>query len=115
MMALPVEAGGRLRKCILLLSSDHDGEVLAAARGIGRTLTSLGMGWHDLADAVAGPALPAPDNVERLLSSLDAVATRPADRQWIARLTRYYARHGRLSDKQMAVLSDISGRCRRAA
>ena len=86
--------------------------MLSAARAIGRTLTSLGLDWHDFANALAGTALPAPANrVERLLSFVDAVATHPADRLWIDRLSRYYARHGRLSERQMAVLSDIAGRC----
>lgn len=116
MMAVPAEAGDRLRKCVLLLSSDQDGEVIAAARAIDRTLSSMGMDWHDLADAVAGPALPAPeDNVERFLSSLDTIATRPADREWISRLSRFYARRGFLTGKQMAVLADIAGRCCHAA
>lgn len=116
MTALSAEACLRLRKCVLLLSSDQDGEVLSAARAIGRTLTSLGLDWHDFASALTGTALPAPaDRVERVLSSLDAVATHPADRLWIGRLSRYYARHGRLSERQMAVLSDIAGRCRHAS
>lgn len=115
MMELPVEAGDRLRKCVLLLSSDQDGEVLSAARAIGRTLTSLGLNWHDFANAIAGPALPKPDRIEQILRALDAIATHPADRHWIERLTRFYARYGRLSDKQMAVLADIARRCGRHA
>lgn len=111
MMALPVEAGDRLRKCVLLLSSDQDGEVLAAARAIDRTLTSLGIDWHDLADAIAEPTLPGPDNVMRFLRSLDSIVTDHADRHWIKRLTRFYEIHGRLSDKQMAVVNDIARRC----
>jgi len=41
-------------KLIPLLASDHDGEVLAAARAIGRLLASKGRDWHDLAAAISG-------------------------------------------------------------
>jgi hypothetical protein len=53
------DCAGKLSKLILLLSSNVDGEVLAAARAIGRTLESEGCDWHDLADIVVRP-LPSP-------------------------------------------------------
>src|SRR3954467_13705657 len=40
-------------KMIALLASDHDGEVLAAARAR-RMLASKGHDWHDLAAAISG-------------------------------------------------------------
>lgn len=43
---------GRLAQLIRLLGSDKDGEVVAAARAIGRVLESAGRHWHDLAEAV---------------------------------------------------------------
>jgi hypothetical protein len=51
MMALLIHSDctGKLAKLILLLSSPTDGEVVAAARAIGRTLNSVGCDWHDLA------------------------------------------------------------------
>lgn len=39
----------RLEKLLLMLSSNHDGEVVSAARAIGRTLQTAGSDWHDLA------------------------------------------------------------------
>jgi hypothetical protein len=39
----------KLQKLILMLSSDQDGEVLNAARAIGRELKANGMDWHGLA------------------------------------------------------------------
>lgn len=42
----------RLRKLLLMLSSDHDGEVIAGARAIGRALRDSGLDWHHLADTV---------------------------------------------------------------
>ena len=39
----------RLAKLVLMLSSDRDGEVVSAARAIGRTLRSAGTDWHAFA------------------------------------------------------------------
>jgi hypothetical protein len=38
----------RLKKLVLLLSSNQDGEVVGAARAIDRALRSAGADWHDL-------------------------------------------------------------------
>jgi hypothetical protein len=48
----------RIGQLIRLLGSDQDGEVLAAARALGRTLTSVGADFHTLADTIerAAPA-----------------------------------------------------------
>src|SRR5262245_42754454 len=45
----------RLRKLLLMLSSDRDGEVIAAARLIGTTLKNAGGDWHDLATELLTP------------------------------------------------------------
>lgn len=42
----------RIGELIRLLSSDKDGEVVAAAGALGRTLRNLGFDWHDLANTV---------------------------------------------------------------
>lgn len=39
----------KLQKLILMLSSDQDGEIVNAARAIGRELKANGMDWHGLA------------------------------------------------------------------
>lgn len=39
----------RIGKAVALLGSPVDGEVVAAARAIGRTLAAAGIGWPDLA------------------------------------------------------------------
>jgi hypothetical protein len=46
----------RVSKLLPLLSSDHEGEVVAAARAIGRILGCAGLSWHDLARAITGSA-----------------------------------------------------------
>jgi len=45
----------KLGKCIRLLSSDRDGEVVAAAHAIRRVLRSAGLDVHALADQVENP------------------------------------------------------------
>ncbi|MBX3492152.1 MAG: hypothetical protein KF899_04275 [Parvibaculum sp.] len=47
---------GTLGKLVLLLSSSHDGEVINAARAIGRSLQASGSDWHELADRLSGAA-----------------------------------------------------------
>jgi hypothetical protein len=46
----------RLGKTVALLGSPQDGEEIAAARAIGRTLETAGMDWHGLAALVAADA-----------------------------------------------------------
>jgi hypothetical protein len=45
----------RVGQLIRLLASDRDGEVVAAARALKRTLTSVGADFHTLADSVERP------------------------------------------------------------
>jgi len=42
----------QLGKLVLLLSSSHDGEIVAAARAIDRVLRANGRDWHDFAQAL---------------------------------------------------------------
>ena len=52
----------KLSKLVRMLTSDHDGEVVAAARSINRTLESAGLDIHVLAAVIergsAGNAMP---------------------------------------------------------
>lgn len=109
---LPGDARDRLAKVVLLLSSDQPGEVVAARDAIARLLAAYGSDWHGLAALIAPPVLEG-DPVQVLLGDLAERITRPSDREWIARLSRFYAQHGRLSERQMQVLADIADRyCR---
>ena len=49
-------AQDRLGKLLRMLSSDKDGEVLAATAAIKRTLANEGLDIHSLADALCQPA-----------------------------------------------------------
>jgi hypothetical protein len=46
----------KLSKLIRMLSSDRDGEIVAAVHGIRRTLQGAGCDIHDLANAITKPA-----------------------------------------------------------
>src|SRR3954453_7674857 len=46
----------KLGKAVALLGSQQDGEVLAAARAIGRTLESAGMDWNGFGSLVRSEA-----------------------------------------------------------
>jgi hypothetical protein len=50
----------KLAKMVLMLSSSSDGEVVSAARAIGRLLVEQGRDWHDLADVVRAMETPSP-------------------------------------------------------
>jgi hypothetical protein len=47
----------RIGQLVRLLASDRDGEVVAAARALARTLKSVGADFHTLADLVERPSL----------------------------------------------------------
>jgi hypothetical protein len=52
MSAALAPIGPRLGQLIRMLGSDRDGEVLSAARALGRTLRSINADFHDLAAAI---------------------------------------------------------------
>lgn len=52
MTAITLETRQRLSKLIPRLATNHDGEVVATARAIDRTLKASGADFHDLAQAV---------------------------------------------------------------
>ena len=60
MTTLPAAVTGTLGRLIPLLASDHDGEVIAAARAIRRTLEAQRLDLHDLAMAIVIAPAPEP-------------------------------------------------------
>lgn len=52
MTAALAQVAPRLGQFIRMLGSDRDGEVIAAARALGRALASVGADFHSLADAI---------------------------------------------------------------
>lgn len=55
MAPLPAD---KLAKLIPLLASDHDGEVVSAARAIGRALKAANCDFHDIVKALSTAATP---------------------------------------------------------
>ena len=66
----------RLDPLIRRLATNHDGEVVATVRAIGRALKAAGHDFHDLADAVSG-GLPARLEDCGQLEMAQWLATRP--------------------------------------
>jgi hypothetical protein len=104
-----IKSDFKLHKLILLLSSDVDGEVLGAARAIGRTLQTAGRDWHDLADALTHD-----DRANDKPTTPDwrtAVSDCLAHVEWLTprevSFLRNIRRASRISAKQSAWLTDI--------
>jgi len=122
-MARLAEIGPKLRKLLLMLSSERDGEVVNAARLIGRTLRGAGADWHDLVTGLLAPgrtaAQAARDKDDRdldwhvkrefLLQHLHLL--RPREHEFIDSLGDW---RGQLTEKQSGWLSAIHARVRRA-
>jgi hypothetical protein len=115
----------RIGQLIRLLGSDQDGEVIAAARALGRTLTSVGADFHSLADTIerSAPA-PSPSPAHRGCEDHRAIArwlldsgARLSPKEWsfIADMAH---RFGSLSERQeawlQAIYERVSAQSRRA-
>lgn len=95
----------RLSKLIPMLATDHDGEVVATARAIGRTLESAGLDLHDLAKALVAPdAAMASKAYEET-----APAPQPTSLQDIAIWLRTHAAH-RMNYKEQKFVMDMAVR-----
>ena len=110
--ALPAPLIPQLDKLIRHLSSNHDGEVVATVRAIGRVLKSGGCDWHDLAARFRTPVTQIPHADWRLdvrfcFENADLLNERELD--FITNI----ARGGRKpTDKQMKWLCAIADRLR---
>ena len=82
----------RIGKLFLMLSSDRDGEIVAAAHALGRVLRDNGTDWHALADAIVFRS--------------DNRSNNNAPMPWrdMARICRA---SGRLSDRELAFVTDM--------
>jgi hypothetical protein len=112
----------RLKQLLLMLSSNHDGEVVSAARAIERTLKSADTDWHELAAGLLAPARAskAPHQGDddkggdwhgmREFCLRHADRLRPREREFLADLGRWA---GDLTTKQFAWLASIHARIQR--
>ena len=105
----------RLGKMLLMLSSPHDGEVVAAVRAIERALRGAGHDWHDLVQALfPSPAQPDAVDLSTDKSTVSWCFHRrhllsPGDRRFIESL----AEGPPLSPKQRKWLQDIVAKLER--
>jgi hypothetical protein len=96
---LKPSARDKLGKLLRMLSSDKDGEVLAATAAIKRTLAAEGTDIHTLADALCKPAAPH--------------ATRPESRapeddpDWHAIACECQAHNGRFTERERGFVEDM--------
>src|SRR5262245_45675059 len=85
-MKLTLAARLAIAKLVRLLASDRDGEVVAAARALGRTLKTSGYDFHDLARALAlevPPSTTPNDGRTRTGFRADPVETEPSWEQMV--------------------------------
>jgi hypothetical protein len=108
----------RLRRLVLLLSSNQRGEVAAAAAAIDRTLKSAGADWHVLADELlpehskAGHTSDSSNPPEdrramRVVCLVHSHLLRTREKQFLDDLERW---RGNLTEKQLAWLHSIYSR-----
>jgi hypothetical protein len=106
----------RVSKLVLMLSSQHDGEVVSAARAISRTLKSTGADWHDLvAGLTRQPTSRAPHEADDTVDPKDWREMRQVCLDQLQRLREREQKfidsignwNGDLTDKQFQWLKSI--------
>jgi hypothetical protein len=110
----------RIGQLIRLLGSDQDGEVVAAARALGRLLASVGEDFHTLADTIERSAPAAHhgcDDHRAMARWLLNSGARLSPKEW-AFVANMANRFGSLSDRQeawlQAIFERVSSESRRA-
>lgn len=119
MSGLAPHVAPKVARLVGLLASDHDGEVIGAARALRRVLDGAGLDLCDLAAVIEGrqnaqdrPGRPEP-HAEAMLKALLASAALTAwERGYCSDLARLIYRGARLSAAQLDKLAQIySQRC----
>jgi hypothetical protein len=111
----------RLARLIPRLGSDHDGEVVATARAIVRTLTSAGLDLHDLSKLLDG-AQAEPETPPRSWEDLatwcqrnDYGRLKPHERNFVADMAIRLPLGLEPTERQAQWLAAIYARLRRAS
>ena len=96
----------RIARMIPRLNSTHDGEVVATARAIDRTLKGTGFDWHDVAKAVA-------THFSGRIREASPQIKPDSACDW-ADLARWCRDHdnGRLNERERAFVTDMIAWCR---
>ena len=112
----------RFGKLLRLLSSDKDGEILAAVSAIKRTLENEKLDIHALADAITAGVGSQPIRRENREPSWHDVAEacavhaerlRPNEQNFVRDMVRRTVHGGEPTEKQAAWLRSIYARCRK--
>lgn len=103
-----VSTDSKLQKLVAMLASDQDGEVINAARMIGRYLRTIGRDWNDVAAAIVlppqAPDLPIDSDWRSLaLSLLSVRGLKAIERDFLHNMTRAEAP----TEKQRKWLADL--------
>jgi hypothetical protein len=112
---LPATLIPTLGKLIRRLASNHDGEVLAAARAIGRVLKSNGHDWHDLAASLRSPVTQSQNADWRQVARFCADHAALLNERELDFIVTIARGHKSPTDKQLKWLRDIADRIRRVA
>jgi hypothetical protein len=111
---LPPAERDRLAKLLGMLGSDHDGEVLNAARLADRLVRDHGITWLDAITAPVDPQLSTDDPLARFAACAEActfaLTRAPMLTQWEFDFLRNVARFSRLSSKQRKTLRRVGAR-----
>ena len=114
----------RLAKLVMMLSSDQPGEVVSAARAIGRALRTVGQDWHALAARLSTPTKARTGRqarhdergadwwAMREYCLQHDTLLRPREREFVVNLGTW---RGELTEKQLAWLVAIYERLRRSS
>jgi hypothetical protein len=111
-MGALVDVAPKLAKLLALLAGDSDGEVIATARAIGRTLASAEADWHDLVRVLTEPPTEKDSDPDAELPFvLRCLHGHPSLNDWeskfIASIASLQARKRTLSEKQRAAVMRI--------
>jgi hypothetical protein len=63
---MQTDVATKLKRAVLMLSSPHEGEQLAAVRAIDRLLKGAGQDWHSFADRIGNDNAVTPRQIEQL-------------------------------------------------
>lgn len=118
MIAIASHARPKIARLVALLATDSDGECLAAARALGRTLDSVGLDFNDLAAAIEVGGLEDSRSCETwsTVRSVDALKALLAsnrlsqwERSFVNDIARLLYAGGGLSAAQLHKLQEIYG------
>ena len=105
----------KLAKLCALLTSDRDGEVLAAAHKASSLLRRHGLTWHQVIEAAARQADPPPIEPQWRLLRRQCLARPDLLTEWELAFLARIGRQTRISPRQLEVLERLAAELQEAA